>query len=57
MPNLIISASILLALLIPWVASAQAVEQPLRAGAYVEDVTGSFDSYIVSGGFTERRRG
>ena len=55
--NIITSASILLGLLIPWAASAQAVEQPLRAGAYVQDVTGSFDSLLVSGGFTERRRG
>ena len=36
---------------------ADGAEPPLRAGAYVQDVTGSFDSYIVSGGFTERRRG
>jgi hypothetical protein len=47
----------LFALLIPWTASVQAVEQPFRAGAYVQDVTGSFDSLLVSGGFTERRRG
>ena len=57
MPSLITSASILLALLIPWAASAQGDERSLRAGAYVQDVTGSFDSYLVSGGFTERRRG
>jgi hypothetical protein len=57
MPNPITSASILLTLLIPWAVSAQGDERPLRAGAYVQDVTGSFDSYIVSGGFTERRRG
>ncbi len=36
---------------------AYGVEPPLRAGAHIEDVTGSFDSYLVSGGFTERRRG
>ena len=36
---------------------AHGVEPPLRAGAHIEDVTGSFDSYLVSGGFTERRRG
>ena len=36
---------------------ADGAEPPLRAGAYVQDVTGSFDSYIVSGGFTERRCG
>ena len=47
----------LLAFLPGWLAIAQIHGQPLRAGAYVQDVTGSFDSYIVSGGFTERRRG
>ena len=47
----------LFALLLPWAASAQVAEQQLRAGAYVQDVTGSFDSLLVSGGFTERRRG
>ena len=47
----------LLAFLPGWFAIAQIHGQPLRAGAYVQDVTGSFDSYIVSGGFTERRRG
>ena len=47
----------LFAFLLPWAASVQAVEPPLRAGAYVQDVTGSFDSLLVSGGFTERRRG
>ena len=57
MPNPITSAFILLVMLIPLVGSAQGDEPPLRAGAYVQDVTGSFDSYIVSGGFTERRRG
>ena len=36
---------------------AYGAEPSLRAGAYVQDVTGSFDSYIVSGGFTERKRG
>ena len=36
---------------------AYGVEPPLRAGAHIEDVTGSFDSYLVSGGFIERRRG
>ena len=45
------------ALLISRAAFAQSEEQPFRAGAHVEDVTGSFDSYIVSGGFTERKRG
>ncbi|MDE0578199.1 MAG: hypothetical protein OSB39_14725, partial [Opitutales bacterium] len=48
---------LLLALLLPWATSVQAVEQSFLAGAYVQDVTGSFDSYLVSGGFTERRRG
>ncbi len=57
MSNIITSASILLALLLPWATSVQAVEQPFRAGAYVQDVTGSFDSLLISGGFTERRRG
>ena len=47
----------LFALLLPWAASAQVAEQQLRAGAYVQDVTGSFDSLLVGGGFTERRRG
>ena len=47
----------LFALIIPWAESAQVAEQQLRAGAYVQDVTGSFDSLLVSGGFTERRRG
>ena len=47
----------LFTLLIPWAASAQVAEQQLRAGAYVQDVTGSFDSLLVGGGFTERRRG
>jgi hypothetical protein len=56
MSNIITSAALLLALL-PWATSVQAVEQPLRAGAYVQDVTGSFDSLLVSGGFTERRCG
>ena len=36
---------------------ADGAEPSLRAGAYVQDVTGSFDSLLVSGGFTERRRG
>ena len=48
---------VFLALLISRAAFAQSEEQPFRAGAHVEDVTGSFDSYIVSGGFTERKRG
>ena len=56
MSNIINRLSILIALSSFWAPSVQA-EQPLRAGAYVQDVTGSFDSYIVSGGFTERRRG
>ena len=47
----------LLAFIPGWFAIAQIHGQPLRAGAYVQDVTSSFDSYIVSGGFTERRRG
>ncbi|MDC0157213.1 hypothetical protein OAK38_05590 [Verrucomicrobia bacterium] len=45
------------ALLISRAAFAQSEEPPLRAGAYVQDVTGSFESYLVSGGFTERKRG
>ncbi|MDA1045864.1 MAG: HEAT repeat domain-containing protein [Verrucomicrobia bacterium] len=57
MSNIIISSSILIVLLSFWASSVQAVEQTFRAGAYVQDVTGSFDSYLVSGGFTERRRG
>ncbi|MFP6906726.1 MAG: LamG-like jellyroll fold domain-containing protein, partial [Verrucomicrobiota bacterium] len=36
---------------------AYGAEPSLRAGAYVQDITGSFDSLLVSGGFTERRRG
>ena len=56
MSNVITSATILIALLSFWAPSVQA-EQPFQAGAYVQDVTGSFDSYIVSGGFTERKRG
>ena len=56
MSNIITSVTILIALLSFWAPSVQA-EQPFRAGAYVQDVTGSFDSYLVSGGFTERRRG
>ena len=45
------------ALLISRAVFAQSEAQPFQAGAHVEDVTGSFDSYIVSGGFTERKRG
>ena len=45
------------ALLISRAAFAQSEDQPFRAGAHVEDVTGSLDSYIVNGGFTERKRG
>ncbi|MBT4666604.1 MAG: hypothetical protein HOB63_08820, partial [Opitutae bacterium] len=56
MSNIINRFSILIALLSFWAPSVQA-EQPLRAGAYVQDVTGSFESYLVSGGFTERKRG
>jgi hypothetical protein len=56
MSNVITPASILIALLSFWASSVQA-EQPFRAGAYVQDVTGSFDSLLVSGGFTERRCG
>ena len=50
----------------PWMAlgagllsgmTSQAAGPPFLAGAYVQDVTGSFDTYLVSGGFTERRRG
>ena len=56
MSKIITFPSILIALLSFWASSVQA-EQPFRAGAYVQDVTGSFDSYLVSGGFTERKRG
>ncbi|NNE90612.1 MAG: hypothetical protein HKN23_03105, partial [Verrucomicrobiales bacterium] len=38
-------------------ANAPAAEDELLAGAYVQDVTGSFDSLIINGGFTEKRRG
>lgn len=30
---------------------------PLKAGAYVQDVTPPFDSLLINGGFLERRRG
>ena len=56
MSNIINPLSILIALLSFGALSVQA-DQTLRAGAHIEDVTGSFDSYLVSGGFTERRRG
>ena len=56
MSNVITSTTILIALSSFGALSVQA-EQPFRAGAYVQDVTGSFDSYLVSGGFTERKRG
>ncbi|MDH3582706.1 MAG: HEAT repeat domain-containing protein, partial [Phycisphaerae bacterium] len=36
---------------------SRAAELPLRAGAYVQDVTPPFDSLLINGGFTERRRG
>ena len=56
MSKIITSVSILIALS-SWGALSVQADQTLRAGAYVKDVTGSFDSYIVSGGFTERKRG
>ena len=56
MSNIINPLSILIALLSLGALSVQA-DQTFRAGAHIEDVTGSFDSYIISGGFTERRRG
>ena len=47
----------LFAFLLPLAASAQIAKKQLCAGAYVQDVTGSFESYLISGGFTERRSG
>ena len=47
----------LFAFLFPWAASAQVAEQQLRAGAYVQDITAPFDSLIINGSFTERKRG
>jgi putative membrane-bound dehydrogenase-like protein len=32
-------------------------EPPLRAGAFIQDITPPFDSLLINGGFTERRRG
>ena len=29
----------------------------LHAGAFVQDITAPFDSLIINGGFTERKRG
>ena len=56
MSKIITSFFILIALLSFSVSSVQA-SKTFLAGAYVQDVTGSFDSYLVSGGFTERKRG
>ena len=50
MSNIINRLSILIALS-SWEALSVQADQTLRAGAYVQDVTGSFDSYLVSGGF------
>ncbi|NNM30431.1 MAG: hypothetical protein HKO57_12995, partial [Akkermansiaceae bacterium] len=51
-------------LLVLWLAmapGARAEEKeeqgPLRAGAWIQDVTPPFDSLLINGGFTERRRG
>ena len=59
MPNTFhqLLASIALASTLLPMTHAQQNQPPFEAGAFVQDVTGSFDSYLVSGGFTERRRG
>ncbi|MDF1859168.1 MAG: hypothetical protein P1U87_03070, partial [Verrucomicrobiales bacterium] len=34
-----------------------AEDKPLQAGAFVQDITPPFDSLLINGGFTERKRG
>ena len=38
-------------------ADPKPAEPQLRAGAHIQDITPPFDSLLINGGFTERRRG
>lgn len=47
----------LLGFLLNLSADPKASEPQLQAGAYIQDITPPFDSLLINGGFTERRRG
>ncbi|MDA7888428.1 c-type cytochrome [Akkermansiaceae bacterium] len=47
----------LLGFLLNLSADPTKAKSQLRAGAYIQDVTPPFDSLLINGGFTERRRG